>query len=143
MKYAVIELSKKNHEMREKSIKLYTVFGNVFAPLSKCVVKNNVAWVPTWVFYKAEMNPCQMVSGWVGNTDKTKTTPAELKARKTIAGLSTKGLVEQFEITESVPMEPAVPVLRGWLMDELQKRDAQAFDKWIDSLEDSPRRFYL
>lgn len=75
--------------------------------------------------------------------DKMKTTPAELKAKKMIASLSTKELVEQFEITENVPMEPAVPVLRGWLMDELQKRDAQAFDKWVDSWEDSPRKFYL
>lgn len=33
--------------------------------------------------------------------------------------------------------------IRGWYMDELENRDAEAFDKWFDSKEESPRKFYL
>lgn len=28
-------------------------------------------------------------------------------------------------------------------MDELEKRDSVAFDKWIDAYTDSPREFFL
>ena len=36
-----------------------------------------------------------------------------------------------------------MPMIRGWYMDELENRDAEAFDKWLDSKEESPRKFYL
>lgn len=69
-------------------------------------------------------------------------TKAEEKARKMIAGLSVKSLVEQFELTNEVTGEN-VSVVRGWLMDELEKRDPKAFDKWIDDYADSPRAYFL
>lgn len=68
-------------------------------------------------------------------------TKAEERARKMIKGLSTIKLVEQFELTE-ITNDPHIYIVRGWLMDELEERDAEAFDKWIDSYEDSPRKFY-
>lgn len=69
-------------------------------------------------------------------------TTAEKKARNLIASRSTEQLVKDFEITEHLNT-PEVPMVRGWYMDELEKRDQEAFEKWIDSLEDSPRKFFL
>ena len=63
---AIIALDTTNHEMREKSICLHTIFGDVYAPLSKTEIKDNIAIVPYWVFTKAILNPCQMVTGFVG-----------------------------------------------------------------------------
>ena len=67
---------------------------------------------------------------------------AEMKARKMIAGLSVKSLVEQFELTEVIEDE-SISMVRGWLMDELEKRDPKAFDKWMDDYADSPRAYFL
>ena len=50
MRKAIIELREGNHEMRERSIKLFTIFGSVYAPLSKTKVVNGIAEVPEWVF---------------------------------------------------------------------------------------------
>ena len=69
-------------------------------------------------------------------------TAQEIKARKIIAGLSTKALVEQFEMTETVNDE-YVSIVRGWLMDELEDRNPEAFDKWIEAYTDSPRKFFI
>lgn len=69
-------------------------------------------------------------------------TAAEIKARKLIEGRTTEQLIKDFETTEHLNT-PEVPIVRGWYMDELEKRDPEAFDKWIDSDEESPRKFYL
>lgn len=66
MTKAIIRLDSKNHEMRDKSIKLHTIFGSIYAPLSQTEIKNDIAKVPEWVFYKAGLNPCQMVTGYEG-----------------------------------------------------------------------------
>ena len=69
-------------------------------------------------------------------------TTAEKKARDLIASRTIEELVRDFETTEYLNT-PEVPMIRGWMMDELEKRDAEAFVKWIDSDCDSPRAFYL
>lgn len=72
--------------------------------------------------------------------------PAEKKARDLLASRTTEDLVKQFELTSKITTKvytAEIPIVRGWIMDELEKRDAKAFDKWIDSLHDSPRAFYL
>lgn len=69
-------------------------------------------------------------------------TEAEMKARKLIEGRTTEQLITDFETTENLNT-PEVPMIRGWYMDELEKRDPEAFEAWIDSLEDSPRNFFL
>jgi hypothetical protein len=68
MKQTKIMLNEKNHTIREKSIELITIFGSVFAPISKCSVdtETGIITVPVWVFHKAHLNPCQMVSGYIG-----------------------------------------------------------------------------
>lgn len=66
---------------------------------------------------------------------------AEMKARNLIAERTTEELIEQFELTE-ISTESTIYIVRGWLMDELEKRNPEAFEAWIDSNEDSPRKFY-
>ena len=69
-------------------------------------------------------------------------TNAEMKARKLIGARSTENLVSDFEATET-SSDPNIYIVRGWIMDELQKRNAEAFDAWIDSEEESPRKFFI
>lgn len=63
---AVIELNERNHEEREKSIKLITIFGNAYAPKSVIKRIGNVIECPVWVFANNGLNPCQMVDGFAG-----------------------------------------------------------------------------
>lgn len=46
--------------------------------------------------------------------------------------LSTKDLIEQFDITENIEYSFELSMVRGCIMDELQKRNPEAFDKWLD-----------
>ena len=64
---ARIKLTSINHEWRAKSLKLHTIFGDVYAPLSKITVVNSVAIVPDWIFANKGLNPCQMVNGFIRN----------------------------------------------------------------------------
>lgn len=66
---------------------------------------------------------------------------AEMKARRMIALQTTEKLIEQFELSE-LSDDEAIYTVRGWLMDELEKRNPEAFDRWIDSLTPSPRPFF-
>lgn len=68
-------------------------------------------------------------------------TAAESKARARIEALTTTQILFQFDLTEKINNE-YIPVVRGWLMDELEKRDPEAFDEWLDSEEPTPRKFY-
>lgn len=69
--YARIEVAKETFAAREKSVKLDTIFGSVYAPKSKISIEretedNLIIVVPCWVFWNKELNPCQMVSGFLG-----------------------------------------------------------------------------
>jgi hypothetical protein len=68
-------------------------------------------------------------------------TVEEIKARKFIAGQTTERLITQFELTDLTDSKE-VYMVRGWLMDELEKRNPEAFWKWVDSEEESPRKFF-
>ena len=61
-------------------------------------------------------------------------TAPEIRARKMIAKLSLPKLLDQWELTATTKDEN-INIVRGWLMDELEKRNPEAFDKWIDSEE--------
>ena len=69
-------------------------------------------------------------------------TVAEQKARYLLTLRTTEQLIGDFEATETVN-DSAIYMVRGWLMDELESRNAQAFEAWIDSDEVSPRKFYM
>lgn len=56
---------------------------------------------------------------------------------------STAQLLDLWELTTSNPNE-YIPVVRGWLMDELESRHPEAFDKWLDGdAEDADLRKYI
>lgn len=79
----------------------------------------------------------------------TKTTTAERMARKMIESRTTESLCEMFEATNNTSGEKIMEeaMVRGWIMDELKKRDAEAYDRWMDcedlELLDFPSRFFL
>lgn len=70
-------------------------------------------------------------------------TAAEIKARNLIANRTIEQIITEFELTEKINDWQLISMIRGWYMDELEKRDAAAFDKWIDSDQESPRKFYI
>ncbi len=55
------------------------------------------------------------------------TTPDHVK------NASTKQLLELWELTEQMNRSLELPIVRGWLMDELEARDPEGFDRWMDS----------
>ena len=65
------------------------------------------------------------------------------KAQKTTRFQTTETLIESFELTINEKISIELGMVRGWIMDELELRNQESFDAWIDSLEDSPRKFYL
>ena len=46
--------------------------------------------------------------------------------------MSTEKLVELFCLTTNMQDEN-IPTVRGWLMDEIEKRNPEGFDKWLDT----------
>lgn len=72
-------------------------------------------------------------------------TTAEKNARARLADRTTEQLVMDWELTEALPMTPELPIVRGWIMDEFQRRNPEAYDEWCDDddLDASPRRFFL
>lgn len=71
------------------------------------------------------------------------TTP-EKRVRNLVGSLTTAQLLDQFELTSDMTGED-VPTVRGWLMDEIEKRYPVAFDKWLDEdmPEDTDLRKYI
>ena len=70
--------------------------------------------------------------------------PSEAKARAMVEARTTSQLIEDWEELETHTMSEATPFVRGWIMDELEKRDPDAFDQWIDSCAvEGPRRFFV
>lgn len=64
--------------------------------------------------------------------EKTVTKNAEKKARDMLSRLSTERLIKEFDMTEDMPASFELSMVRGWIMDELEKRDPTAYDKWLD-----------
>ena len=53
---------------------------------------------------------------------------------------STKKLLELWSLTESMKHSQELAIVRGWLMDELEARDPEGFDRWMDNAA-SPAQF--
>lgn len=43
-------------------------------------------------------------------------------------------LLDQWELTTNIN-DPEIPTVRGWLMDELESRNPEAFNAWLDQDE--------
>lgn len=70
----------------------------------------------------------------------TTTTPEVLK------NSSTEKLLDLWELTDRMKPTQEVTTVRGWLMDEIERRNPEGFDTWLeqDAPEDSElRRFIL
>lgn len=72
-------------------------------------------------------------------------TTAEIKARNMISTRTTEQLMADWELTEIAPMSAELPIVRGWIMDELESRDPEAYDAWMDDedLNASPRTYFM
>lgn len=57
---------------------------------------------------------------------------AEKKARAMLSRLSLEQLIKEFDMTEDMPASFETSMVRGWIMNELEKRNPTAFDKWLD-----------
>lgn len=60
-----------------------------------------------------------------------------------VKGRTTEQLVADFEQTETRHPTMDVVTVRGWIMDELERRNPTAFEKWLDVYNASPRKFFL
>jgi len=69
---------------------------------------------------------------------------AEERAKAMISKLSLEELLTQWELTSEIKNEN-IPTVRGWLMDELEKRNPEGYEAWLDSelAEDSELRNYM
>lgn len=63
-------------------------------------------------------------------------TAPEKRARNLVRSLTTAQLLDQWELTTGLHT-PETAMVRGWLMDEIEKRNPEAFDAWLDA--DDPR----
>ena len=71
-------------------------------------------------------------------------TNAEIKARSRLANRTNEQLILDWELTEALPMTPELPTVRGWIMDEFERREQKAFDAWSEDedLDASPRKYF-
>lgn len=56
--------------------------------------------------------------------------------------LSTVQLVEAWEATDT-QNAPEIPTVRGWIMDEMERRNPQAFEAWLSGEATIPARHYF
>ena len=62
---------------------------------------------------------------------------------KSLEKMSTGKLVELFSLTTNMSDEN-IPTVRGWLMDEIEKRNPEGFERWLDgSAEDADLAKYV
>lgn len=53
-----------------------------------------------------------------------------------ITSASLEELLDLWEQTDAAPMTPELPTVRGWLMDELERRSPDGFNAWLE--QDAP-----
>ncbi|MGW2213293.1 hypothetical protein [Streptomyces sp. NPDC001781] len=77
------------------------------------------------------------------NALREKARRSEQTARERIGRLSDDNLAVQWLLTETQPMSAELAVVRGWIMDELEKRmTPDQFDAWLftdgDAVDPTP-----
>lgn len=67
----------------------------------------------------------------------------EKKAREFLSNQQLADLLDEWELTTNINT-PEIHMVRGWLMDELESRNPEGFEKWLDSdADDSTLRDYI
>jgi hypothetical protein len=70
-------------------------------------------------------------------------TNAEKKAREFLSNQQLADLLDEWELTTN-HKSPEIYRVRDWLMDELESRNPEGFEKWLDSdADDSTLRDYI
>lgn len=64
------------------------------------------------------------------------------RAKRMLAKRTMAQLIADWELTERLPYTPELPVTRGWLMDEFERRNPEAYDAWLEAYDASPRDFF-
>lgn len=73
---------------------------------------------------------------------------AEIKAHTMIAARSTAQLLNDWDLTENKADTDGITIelatVRGWLIDELKRRNYSAWDAWMDDEDPdaSPRKYF-
>ena len=49
-----------------------------------------------------------------------------------LASATMMDLIDEWELTSSID-DPSVYEVRGWLMDEIERREPEGFSAWLDS----------
>ena len=71
------------------------------------------------------------------------------KARAAMATRTMEQLLCCWDLTEVMPLSQEVATTRGWLMEEFERRDPAAFDRWMDNDDDqhpekdTPRAWFI
>jgi hypothetical protein len=65
------------------------------------------------------------------------------KAQEKLKTLNLDDLIKAWEEVDKRELKVGVARTRGWIMDELEARNKEAFDKWIDSDNGNVRDFYM
>lgn len=74
---------------------------------------------------------------------------ADEKARAAMATRTMEQLLCCWDLTEVMPLSQEVATTRGWLMEEFERRDPAAFDRWMDNDDDqhpekdTPRAWFI
>ena len=70
---------------------------------------------------------------------ETKCSAPDLRA------FSLEKLIALWEETSKAPMSPELPMVRGWLMDEIERREPDGFNAWLnqDAPDDSDLWMYI
>ena len=62
----------------------------------------------------------------------TNTATATAKIASLFAQLSIEKLIESWELT-GTNKDPNISTVRGWLMDEMESRNPEAFNSWMEA----------
>lgn len=57
------------------------------------------------------------------------------KQQELISKRTDKELIRDWKVLDTQKVTPEIAVVRGWLMDEIEKRFPEAFDKWLENCE--------
>lgn len=73
----------------------------------------------------------------------TTTATATAKIANLFAQLSTAKLIESWELTDT-NNDSNIPTVRGWIMDEMESRNPEAFNAWMEAdAHAQARAFFL
>ena len=75
-------------------------------------------------------------------TTKTKNQNKKMKLTEIFAKLNMEQLIESFELTDA-RNDKEMPTVRGWMMDEMERRNPEAFEAWLNGDATIPARKYF